>query len=104
MIYIGLITCKDKPEAEKVVKHLLTKRLIACGNIISGIESHYWWKGKLESSNETLLLVKTVKEKTPKIIEETRKVHSYDLPAIEFIQVTGHETALEKWVKESVGD
>ncbi|MDP2667049.1 MAG: divalent-cation tolerance protein CutA [Candidatus Diapherotrites archaeon] len=103
MIYIGFITCKDRSEAKKIVQNLLLKKLVACGNIIPSIESYYWWKGKMESSNETMLLVKTTKEKIEQIIVETKKVHSYDLPAIEFVRVAKNESKLEKWVKESLG-
>ena len=103
MIYLGFITCKDRSEAKKIIQRLLLKRMVACGNIIPSIESHYWWKGKMESSKETMLLVKTTKEKVERIIVEAKRIHSYDLPAIEFIRVAKNENKLDKWVKESLG-
>ncbi len=101
MIYTGFITCKDTAEARKIVQKLLQKKLIACGNIIPAIESHFWWEGKIDTSNEVLLLVKTVEKNVNKVIQETTKLHSYDLPAIEFIQVAKAEDKLANWIKKS---
>jgi periplasmic divalent cation tolerance protein len=39
----------DSPEnAQKLAYKLLTERKAACVNIIPGVESHYWWQGKIE--------------------------------------------------------
>ena len=38
---------------------LVSKQLAACVNIINGIQSVYAWQGKLETSDEALLLIKT---------------------------------------------
>jgi hypothetical protein len=38
---------------------VLTAKAVACVNILPGVESHYWWKGKLEKGRELLLLMKT---------------------------------------------
>ena len=58
---VVLITTKDKKEAAKIAKGLLEAKLIACANIIDGVQSLFWWQGKIDSSREVLLILKTKK-------------------------------------------
>ncbi|MFH1359075.1 MAG: divalent cation tolerance protein CutA [archaeon] len=55
------VTNPSKQEAEKVINHLIDKKLIACGNIFP-ITSCYLWKGEKENSNEFVCLLKTKNE------------------------------------------
>lgn len=55
---VVLLTC-PKGSAEKVAGEVLKLRLAACVNIIDGARSRYWWKGRLDSADESLLLIKT---------------------------------------------
>jgi len=75
------IPCSNKKEAKSISKALLEKKLIACSNIFP-IESMYWWEGKIQEDKETLILAKTKESNFKAIIEEVKKLHSYDLPAI----------------------
>ena len=70
------VTCKNNAEAQKIAKHLLGKKLIACANLISS-KSFYHWKGKLEKQNEAILLMKTLETKFEVIKAE---VKIYSLP------------------------
>ena len=52
------IICKDEKEAEKISRHLLKKKLIACANMFP-VNSMYWWEGKMQSTKEVGMFVKT---------------------------------------------
>ena len=96
------VTCKNSAEARKIALAMLRKKLVACANIVPKIESHYLWKGKIEKRKEALLILKTRKELQAKVEAEIKKLHSYKLPVIEFIEVkTGKE--VEKWVERETG-
>ena len=58
---VVLVTAKDKKEAGKIAKGLLEAKLIACANIVEGVQSLFWWQGKIDSSKEVLLILKTEK-------------------------------------------
>jgi periplasmic divalent cation tolerance protein len=58
-------------------------RLIACANLIPKIESHYRWRGKIESGAEVLLVLKTQKSKLAALEKLVLARHPYDTP--EFI-------------------
>ena len=53
--------------ARRLAKAALEAKLAACANIVPAVESHYWWKGKLESSDEVLLIFKTRQQLLPKL-------------------------------------
>ena len=97
MILVGFVTCKDSEEARKIASSLVGKKLVACANIIPSIESIYRWKGKVEESNETLLILKTRESLQEKVVKEIENMHSYELPAIEFFEAkTGQK--VKEWI------
>ncbi len=101
MAFIFLyVTAKDKAEAQRISKHLLRKKLIACANILP-IESWYWWKGKIVRGKEVVLILKTVKKKVPLVKKEIGKVHSYEIPCITEIDVKVNEKYGE-WLEDSL--
>ena len=65
-----LVTAKDKKEAAKIAQGLLEAKLIACANIIDGVQSLFWWQGKIDSSKEVLLVLKTKKSLFKKVVSQ----------------------------------
>ena len=94
----GFITAKDSEEARKISRALLKKRLVSCCNIVPRIESLYWWKGKMEEESEALIILKTRKEMMEEIIKEVKKIHSYETPAIDFLDITGGSREFLEWI------
>jgi periplasmic divalent cation tolerance protein len=92
------ITNKNLEEAKKIGEHLLKKRLIACVNYFP-INSAYWWKNKIDYSNEIVSLVKTKKENWNKVKAEIEKIHPYETPCIMKIDVEANDS-YEKWIKK----
>lgn len=93
------ISCDSEKKAKEIAKKLLEKRLIGCANIIPNIKSTYRWKGKLEESRECLLICKTVNKKEKAIAQQVKKMHSYELPAIEFVKAKA-DKEFEHWIKK----
>jgi periplasmic divalent cation tolerance protein len=100
-IQMVLVTVPDKKTARKLAKILLKARLAACASLIPKIESHYWWENEIQSSKETLLLIKTTVEALPKLQELVLKKHPYECP--EFIAFTATDAAplYAQWVHTS---
>lgn len=96
------ITASSGKEARRLSGHLLKERLAACVNCIPKVESHYWWKGKVEHSSETLLVVKTIKQALPRIIRRVKELHSYSTPEIISCTITEGSAEYLKWIKDSV--
>ena len=89
-------------EARDIVDALLRKRLAACGNIISGVESKFWWKGKIDKAKETLVMLKTKNKYFRDVEREIRRIHSYDVPEIIALPIIAGNRNYIKWLKENV--
>lgn len=99
-IVLGIVAAKDEKEAGRIAGRLLEKRLAACCNIIPAIKSSYWWKGRIESSSEAMLIIKTKKQLADDVIAEVKAAHSYEVPAIDFINVIKANKDCVRWMKE----
>ena len=97
-----LVTAPDLKTARTLARAALASRLAACVNLLPGIESHYWWQGKVESSSEVLLLLKTTRPKLAALKQLILAKHPYDTP--EFVALsldTGSKRYLA-WLAASV--
>lgn len=99
MIFV-YVTCKDGKEAEKIAKHLLDKKLVACANFFP-VKSMYLWKGKIEKCKEFVLILKTKNGNYKKIKNEIKKIHSYAVPFIGKIKAEANKEYL-KWMEEVI--
>lgn len=99
---LAYITTKDREEARAIGSALLTKRLAACVNILDGMESHYWWEGKLEASQEAVLIAKTESAKVEPLIATVKALHSYSCPCVLVLPVTAGNPAYLDWLGESL--
>lgn len=98
-IIFAYITTKNKSEAKKIGKVLLQEKLAACVNIFDNMSSMYWWEGKIEEANETVLIAKTTKKLFPKLSKKVKSIHSYSVPCILQIPVTDGNPEYINWLK-----
>ena len=77
---VVLVTVPDLRTARALARAALRARLIACANLVPRIESHYWWRGKIESGTEVLLVLKTQKSKLAALEKQILAKHPYDTP------------------------
>jgi periplasmic divalent cation tolerance protein len=99
---IVLTTAGSEEEARKIARHLVENRLAACVNIVPQIESIYRWQGKVDSSREWLLLVKTNQERFPAVRDAIRKLHSYELPECVVLNIEDGSSDYLQWLADSV--
>ncbi len=99
---IVLSTAGTEDEARKIAQHLVEHRLAACVNIVPQIESVYRWQGKVETSREWLLLIKTNAERFPAVRDAIRAKHSYDLPECIAINIEDGSAEYLQWMESSV--
>lgn len=97
-----LWTAPTLEEARRVVRHLLERRFVACATLIPGVESHYHWQGKVESSQEIQVLLKSHAIMQQQIEEEIRTQATYELPELLVLPITGGSPAYLGWLKESL--
>lgn len=71
----------SEKSAQKCAKALLSKKLIACANILPS-KSLYFWKGKLQNETESILLAKTIPSKAKKAAHALLSLHPYGIPCV----------------------
>jgi periplasmic divalent cation tolerance protein len=97
-----LSTIDSRKAAEKIAHHVVEERLAACVNIISDITSVYKWKGALERASESLMVIKTTRERLPQLIERIKELHTYELPEVIALPIEdGYPPYLEWIVSET---
>lgn len=100
MILIYL-TCKDNEEANKISESFLKKRLVACAKKLP-VESKFWWEGKIDNTNEVMVMFETVEDKFEAIEKEVDRLHSYDTPMLFSVTVSKTTDKVEAWLKEEI--
>ena len=99
---ICLVTAPDIKTARHLVRAVLLKKLAACANLVPGVESHYWWQGKLEKGREVLIFFKTTQARLSKFEAVIRENHPYDTPEIIALSIdSGYERYLS-WITQNV--
>lgn len=98
-----LTTAGSSEEARRLADALVERRLAACVNILKGVQSIYWWKGKTEESEEWMLLIKTTAAMFDRVQQTIQELHSYELPECLRISIEDGCPAYLKWIEESVG-
>lgn len=99
---IIMVTCVSVKEARKIAGSILSKRLAACANIISGVESRFWWKGRLDRALEAIIMMKTLESNFKKIETEVQRLHSYEVPEIIAIPIAAGSRDYLDWISRSV--
>lgn len=97
-----LSTCPSREQATKIARALVEGQMAACVNIVGPMDSVFRWKGKIETTHEYMLIIKTTAENFERLCDEICKVHSYELPEVlQFTVEAGLEPYLE-WIGDSV--
>ena len=99
---IVLVTAPNLRTARVLAKAALRARLVACANLVPGLESHYWWQGKLERSGEVLIVFKTVKRQLPALEKLIVAEHPYDTPEFLVLPLTAGSKRYLDWLEASV--
>jgi periplasmic divalent cation tolerance protein len=98
------VTAGSRDEAKKIGRALVEERLAACANVIDGMESVYWWQGKLAEDREAVLIVKTRAELVDGVIARVKSLHSYSVPCVVALPIlTGNPAYLEWLAAETAG-
>ena len=92
----------DKASALKVAQQLVEDRVAACVNILAESTSVYRWQAKIETTNETPLIIKTLAENYGQVEKIVKSLHPYELPEIIAVPVKTGLPAYLQWVSDEV--
>lgn len=95
MLYI---TAGSRDEAKKIGRALVEDRLAACANVIDGMESVYWWQGKLTEDREAVLIVKSRADDVSAVTARVKALHSYSVPCVVALPILDGNPAYLDWL------
>lgn len=81
-VLIVFITTSNRREAVRIAEAAVGKQLAACANLVPSITSIFRWKGRVQRSRETLLMLKTSARRYPALEKLVHSMHSYEVPEI----------------------
>jgi periplasmic divalent cation tolerance protein len=92
------ITAARVEEARRIGRVLVEERLVACANILPGLDSIYHWKGAVAEDKEVLLIVKTRAELVDAAIARVKALHSYTCPCVVALPILAGNPAYLEWL------
>lgn len=99
---VVFVTASSEAEARKIADLLLDRRKAACINIVPRVDSSFWWQGKLDSAQESLLIIKTKAPQLSEVIKLVKEAHSYQVPEVIALPVIGGNDDYLKWLDDEV--
>ncbi len=88
----------DLPTARQIGTLLVEKQYAACVSLLPSSTSIYSWQGKIETSCETLALIKTTTQQYPALEKEILHHHPYDVPEILCLPTQGGSSEYIQWL------
>jgi periplasmic divalent cation tolerance protein len=98
------MTAGSVEEARKIAEELIDKRLCACVNIFPQIESVYYWNNSVQRGNEIAFIAKTRQSLVPKVIEEVKRLHSYEVPCVVSLPIERGNPHFIQWILDETAD
>jgi periplasmic divalent cation tolerance protein len=99
---IVLTTAAHSDEANRMARTLIEEQLAACATLFPAVESIYRWKGKTETSVETMLLLKTGAGQLAALEARLHQLHSYETPEFLVLSVEAGSQAYLAWMSSGL--
>ena len=92
------VNCPDREVAARISAALIAERVVACANILAGIDSVYRWKGSVERATEFPLVAKTRGSLFDAVCRRVKSLHPYETPAITGVAIDFVDRDYEAWI------
>lgn len=99
MLRVLITTVENLEQAEKLSSEILERKLAGCVSIIP-IVSKYWWKDKIERSEEIMLVIKTQQAIIRELVDFIERRHPYEVPEIIVLPVDMVNEGYLRWMKD----
>ena len=96
-------TAPSSDVAERIGRTLVEEELAACVNLLEGVTSIYRWKGKVETEQEVVMVLKTTGDKAEGLTRRLVELHPYEVPEVLVLDVTGGHGPYLDWVRGEAG-
>ena len=94
-------TANNADEAKKLAHVLVSEQAAACVSVSSPVTSVYRWKNSVETEQEVMLFIKTVKDNYKTVEGLIRQNHSYEVPEIITLPIISGEEKYLQWISDN---
>jgi periplasmic divalent cation tolerance protein len=95
-------TASSPEEASLIAETLVSEHLVACVNIVPGIQSIYRWKDGVQKDQEVLMVMKTEKSRFQEVERTIRSLHSYEVPEVISLPLENGFEEYLKWIENAL--
>ncbi|ADY02248.1 MAG: divalent-cation tolerance protein CutA [Vulcanisaeta sp.] len=99
---VVLVTVPNRDVGVEIARSLINNKLAACVNVIDGLRSIYYWEGRVEENNETLLIIKSRRDRLNDLVRYIRERHPYKVPEIIALPIIGGLDDYLRWIGETL--
>jgi len=99
----ALTTAPSAETAKRLVRTLVERRLIACGTVIPGALSTYWWQGAVTEEEEVVVVLKTTTARWAALVAALPALHPYEVPKLIALPVVGGYRPYLEWLRAETG-
>ena len=99
---VVLCTCTSAGEARRIAGELIGQHLAACVNLLPAVRSIYYWKGAVEDSEETLMIIKYARPLFDRLRTAIVRLHSYDVPEIIALPIVDGAASYLAWMDKEL--
>ena len=103
MAFCVVLITAPADRAPALARHLVEAKLAACINRIGGVQSTYWWQGKVEDATEDLLVAKTDKLKVKALVKAVKLAGYAAVPEVIALRIKEGNRDYLRWIAESLG-
>lgn len=96
-VLVVLVTAPTT-DAPNLAQKLVERRVAACANVVDGVKSHFWWEGRVQEEEESLLILKTARDAFEALRDAVADLHPYDVPEVLALDVEQGLEAYTRWV------
>jgi periplasmic divalent cation tolerance protein len=97
------VTASNEEEAATIGRALVEDGLVACANVIGPVRSIYRWEGGIQDEREAVLIAKTTADRVDAVTAKICALHSYTLPCVVAVPITGGNAGFLDWVAAETG-
>ena len=89
-------------EGDRLARALVEERLAACINQVKTVQSTYRWQGKIERSEEELLIIKSRSDLFDRLKQRIEQLHSYSVPEIIALPIVAGSENYLRWLEDEL--
>ncbi len=103
MAFCVVLITAPAEQAPALALGIVEAKLAACVNRVPGVQSTYWWQGKVETAAEDLLIAKTDKLKVKALVKHVKLKHPYSVPEVIALRIKEGNRDYLRWIADSLG-